>query len=100
VSNCKQNITVWESRIAELKLQIQEYESRIAEEKVKCDKIQEETTVSTQEEIAEKARQGLKYFSASEAIGDEIQSLIDSDKVLDIELGSVKNFYNDLKSKM
>ncbi|MCH86297.1 hypothetical protein A2U01_0007151 [Trifolium medium] len=50
--------------------------------------------------IDEEAKQGLKYFSASEAIDEEIKSLVEENKVLDTELDSFRSLYTELKTKI
>ncbi|MCI83690.1 enolase-phosphatase E1-like, partial [Trifolium medium] len=37
VAKCNENIAVWEDKITELKLQLEEYESSVAAEKLKRD---------------------------------------------------------------
>ncbi|MCI33575.1 hypothetical protein A2U01_0054792, partial [Trifolium medium] len=57
------------------------------------------STASTQETIAREANQGIRYFNASAAVDEEIKALVDTDKVLDTELNSFRNLYEDLKKK-
>ncbi|WJX82226.1 hypothetical protein P8452_77640 [Trifolium repens] len=49
--------------------------------------------------IDKEANEGIKAFSASAAVEEEIQNLMESSKVLDKEVASFKSLYEDLKTK-
>ncbi|GAU49261.1 hypothetical protein TSUD_137440 [Trifolium subterraneum] len=99
VVNCDQNINAWEEKIKVLKLQIQEYEENVAAEKLKRTKLQDEIAASTKDVIEEKARQGIKLYSASEAIDEEIRALAAENQVLDVELTFIRSLYENLQAK-
>ncbi|WJX26102.1 hypothetical protein P8452_15074 [Trifolium repens] len=49
--------------------------------------------------IDKEANEGIKAFSASAAVEEEIQNLMESSEVLDKEVASFKSLYEDLKTK-
>ncbi|MCI98323.1 hypothetical protein A2U01_0119626, partial [Trifolium medium] len=64
-------------------VQIADRERKISEEKEKRTKIEEAVASTTQEAIDEATKDGIKYYSASEAINEEIKALDDSINILD-----------------
>jgi chromosome segregation ATPase len=94
-----QNITAWEKEIAELNLKIQSLNVKIDEEKVKRDEAKANLSNAVKAKIDKEANEGIKFFSASAAVEEEIQDLEESNKVLDKEVSSFKNLYEDLKGQ-
>ncbi|MCI33748.1 hypothetical protein A2U01_0054965 [Trifolium medium] len=66
---------------------------------MKRDKIQDELAASTKEAIEKEARQGIRLYSASEAIDEEIRTLDAENIVLDTELDFVRSLYKNLRTK-
>jgi chromosome segregation ATPase len=99
ITSCEQNIAGWESEIAELNLKIQSLNAKINAEKVKRDDLKANAANTTKAMIAKEASEGIKFFSASAAVDEEIKILVDSNMVLDAELSSFKSLYEYLKKK-
>jgi hypothetical protein len=97
ITNCEQNIAGWENEIAELNLKIQSLNIKIDAEKTKLDELKAKTATTTKAMIDKEANEGIKFFSASAAVEEEIKLLVGSNKVLDTELSSLKSLYADLK---
>jgi hypothetical protein len=94
-----QNIAAWEGEIAELHLKIQSLNAKIDAEKIKRDEAKANLTTAVKAWIDKEANEGIKAFSASAAVEEEIQNLMESSKVLDKEVASFKSLYEDLKTK-
>ncbi|WJX34094.1 hypothetical protein P8452_22242 [Trifolium repens] len=92
-----QNITAWEREIAELNLKIQSLNIKIDEEKAKRDEAKANLSNVVKAKIDKEANEGIKFFSASAAVEEEIQGLEESNKVLDKEISSFQSLYEDLK---
>ncbi|KAK2416159.1 serine/threonine-protein phosphatase 7 long form protein [Trifolium repens] len=92
-----QNITAWEREIAELNLKIQSLNVKIDEEKAKRDEAKANLSNAVKAKIDKEANEGIKFFSASAAVEEEIQGLVESNKVLDKEISSFQSLYEDLK---
>ncbi|KAK2448756.1 hypothetical protein QL285_008003 [Trifolium repens] len=92
-----QNITAWEREIAELNLKIQSLNVKIDEEKAKRDEANANLSNAVKAKIDKEANEGIKFFSASAAVEEEIQGLEESNKVLDKEISSFQSLYEDLK---
>jgi predicted nucleic acid-binding Zn-ribbon protein len=92
-----QNITAWEREIAELNLKIQSLNVKIDEEKAKRDEAKANLSNAVKAKIDKEANEGIKFFSASAAVEEEIQGLEESNKVLDKEISSFQSLYEDLK---
>ncbi|KAK2430056.1 serine/threonine-protein phosphatase 7 long form protein [Trifolium repens] len=92
-----QNIAAWEGEIAELHLKIQSLNAKIDAEKIKRDEAKTNLTTAVKAWIDKEANEGIKSFSASAAVEEEIQNLEKSSKVLDKEVSSFKSLYEDLK---
>jgi chromosome segregation ATPase len=92
-----QNISAWESEIAELNLRIQSLNAKIDAEKAKRDEAKANVTIAVKAWIDKEANEGIKFFSASAAVEEEIQGLEESNKVLDKEISSFQSLYEDLK---
>ncbi|KAK2442624.1 serine/threonine-protein phosphatase 7 long form protein [Trifolium repens] len=92
-----QNIAAWEGEIAELHLKIQSLNAKIDAEKIKRDEAKANLTTAVKAWIDKEANEGIKSFSASAAVEEEIQNLEKSSKVLDKEVSSFKSLYEDLK---
>ncbi|KAK2382058.1 serine/threonine-protein phosphatase 7 long form protein [Trifolium repens] len=93
------NITAWENEVADLNLKIQSLNAKIAAEKTKRDAAKANLTTAVKAWIDKEANEGIKAFSASAAVEEEIQNLMKSSKVLDKEVASFKSLYEDLKTK-
>ncbi|WJX35234.1 hypothetical protein P8452_23253 [Trifolium repens] len=93
-----QNIAAWEGEIAELHLKIQSLNAKIDAEKIKHDEAKANLTTAVKAWIDKEANEGIKSFSASAAVEEEIQNLEKSSKVLDKEVSSFKSLYEDLKN--
>ncbi|KAK2351927.1 hypothetical protein QL285_096647 [Trifolium repens] len=93
------NITAWENEVADLNLKIQSLNAKIAAEKTKRDEAKANLTTAVKAWIDKEANEGIKAFSASAAVEEEIQNLMESSKVLDKEVASFKSLYEDLKTK-
>jgi hypothetical protein len=93
-----QNIAAWEGEIAELHLKIQSLNAKIDAEKIKRDEAKANLTTAVKAWIDKEANEGIKSFSASAAVEEEIQNLEKSSKVLDKEVSSFKSLYEDLKN--
>ncbi|MCI61894.1 hypothetical protein A2U01_0083151, partial [Trifolium medium] len=85
------NIAKWEEEIAAFQAQIADRERKISGEKEKRTKIEEAVASMTQEAIDEAANNGIKYYSAPEAINEDIKALNDSINILDIEIALLKD---------
>ena len=94
-----QNISAWESEIAELNLRIQSLNAKIDAEKAKRDEAKANLTIAVKAWIDKEANEGIKFFSASAAVEEEIQNLMESSEVLDKEVASFKSLYEDLKKQ-
>ncbi|KAK2435499.1 serine/threonine-protein phosphatase 7 long form protein [Trifolium repens] len=94
-----QNIAAWEGEIAELHLKIQSLNAKIDAEKIKRDEAKANLTTAVKAWIDKEANEGIKAFSASAAVEEEIQNLMESSEVLDKEVASFKSLYEDLKTK-
>ncbi|WJX44892.1 hypothetical protein P8452_31820 [Trifolium repens] len=93
------NITAWENEVADLNLKIQSLNAKIAAEKTKRDEAKANLTTAVKAWIDKEANEGIKFFSASAAVEEEIQNLMESSEVLDKEVASFKSLYEDLKTK-
>jgi chromosome segregation ATPase len=89
IKACDDNISDWENHIIVLQSHIDDYKRRIAEEKAKRSKLQEDANSSIKPLIDEKGREGLKAYSASAAIFEEVKSLESAHHVLDKEIASL-----------
>jgi hypothetical protein len=92
-----QNIAAWEGEIAELHLKIQGLNAKIDAEKVKRDEAKANLTTAVKAWIDKEANEGIKFFSASAAVEEEIQKLMVSSEVFDTEVSSFRSLYEDLK---
>ncbi|KAK2421825.1 serine/threonine-protein phosphatase 7 long form protein [Trifolium repens] len=99
ITEYNQNITAWENEIAELNLKIQSLNAKIDAEKVKRDEAKANLSSAVKAQIDKEANEGIKFFSASAAVDEEIENLVKSNKVLDTEVSSFKNLYEDLKKQ-
>ncbi|KAK2366799.1 hypothetical protein QL285_080141 [Trifolium repens] len=97
ITEYNQNIAAWENEIAELNLKIQSLNAKIDAEKVKRDEAKAKLTTAVKAWIDKEANEGIKFFSASAAVEEEIQGLEESNKVLDKEISSFQSLYEDLK---
>jgi hypothetical protein len=95
-----QNISKWEQHVANLKLQIQEYEEKIVAEKVKRKENLLAATSNLEKKIAVEAKKGIDYFSASVAIDGEVQTLVETNDILDVELATYRRLYEELKASL
>jgi chromosome segregation ATPase len=93
------NITAWENEVADLNLKIQSLNAKIEAEKAKRDEAKANLTTAVKAWIDKEANEGIKFFSASAAVEEEIQNLVESSKVLDKEVASFKSLYEDLKTQ-
>jgi hypothetical protein len=93
IKACDENISDWENHIIVLQSQINDYRRRIAEEEAKRSKLQEDANSSIKPLIDEKGREGLKAYSASAAIFEEVKSLENAHHVMDKEIGSLTKLY-------
>jgi predicted nucleic acid-binding Zn-ribbon protein len=91
------HITAWENEIADLQLKIQGLNAKIEAEKVKRDEAKANLTTAVKAWIDKEANEGIKSFSASVAVEEEIQKLMVSSEVFDTEVASFKSLYEDLK---
>ncbi|KAK2424210.1 hypothetical protein QL285_034593 [Trifolium repens] len=87
----------WENEVAELNLKIQSLNARIDAEKAKRDEAKANLSSAVKAKIDKEANEGIKFFSASAAVEEEIQGLEESNKVLDKEISSFQSLYEDLK---
>ncbi|KAK2442745.1 serine/threonine-protein phosphatase 7 long form protein [Trifolium repens] len=99
ITECNDNIAAWENEVAELNLKIQSLNAKIDAEKVKRDEAKANLSSAVKAQIDKEANEGIKFFSASAAVDEEIQNLVESNKVLDKEVSSFKNLYEDLKKQ-
>ncbi|KAK2436482.1 serine/threonine-protein phosphatase 7 long form protein [Trifolium repens] len=99
ITECNDNITAWENEVAELNLKIQSLNAKIDAEKAKRDEAKANLSSAVKAKIDKEANEGIKFFSASAAVEEEIQNLVQSSKVLDKEVSSFKNLYEDLKKQ-
>jgi chromosome segregation ATPase len=97
IIECNDNITAWENEIAELTLKIQSLNVKVDAEKVKRDEAKANLSNAVKAKIDKEANEGIKFFSASAAVDEEIQNLEESNKVLDKEISSFQSLYEDLK---
>jgi hypothetical protein len=95
-----QNISKWEQHVANLKLQIEEYEKKIAAEKVKRKEKLLAATSNLEKKIAVEAKKGIDYFSASVAIDGEVQTLVETNDILDVEVATYRRLYEELKASL
>ena len=58
--------------------------------------LKEKAANSIQKLVAEKGREGLKAFSASQAVADEARVMESADQVLTKEMATLKKLYEDL----
>ncbi|KAK2446309.1 serine/threonine-protein phosphatase 7 long form protein [Trifolium repens] len=91
------NITAWENEVADLNLKIQSLNAKIEAEKTKRDEAKANLTTAVKAWIDKEANEGIKSFSASAAVEEEVQNLEKSSKVLDKEVSSFKSLYENLK---
>ncbi|WJX62509.1 hypothetical protein P8452_47496 [Trifolium repens] len=70
-----------------------------SKEKVKRDEAKANLSSAVKAKIDKEANEGIKFFSASAAVDEEIQNLVKSNKVLNTEVSSFKNLYEDLKKQ-
>ena len=99
VQECISNIDKWQEEIAGLRAEIVKRELLIHSEQEKRKQLEEAATQAHQEAIEKEAREGLRYFSASEALQEDVKSLESNVQVIDVELALLKTHYASLKSK-
>ncbi|GAU13506.1 hypothetical protein TSUD_128030 [Trifolium subterraneum] len=99
VQECVSIIEQWEQEIANLKAEIVKRELLIRSERQKRQQLKEAAANAHKEAIEKEAREGLKYFSASEALDDDVKYLQNSIQVIDVELTLIKTHYASMKSK-
>ena len=96
IKDCDDNISSWEATITDLLLHIDDLRQKIVTEQAKRKELQEKAANSIQKLVDEKGREGLKAFSASQAIADEAKVMESADQVLTKEMASLKKLYGDL----
>ncbi|GAU48420.1 hypothetical protein TSUD_405500 [Trifolium subterraneum] len=95
-----QNISKWEQHVANLKLQIEEYEKKIAAEKVKRKEKLLAATSNLEKKIAVEAKKGIDYFSAFVAVDGEVQTLVETNDIMGVELATYRRLYEELKASL
>ncbi|KAL5138864.1 hypothetical protein HKD37_10G028935 [Glycine soja] len=96
VKACDDNISSWEATITNLLSQVDDLRQKIITEQAKRKELQEQAANSIQKLVAEKGREGLKAFSASQAVADEARAMESADQVLSKEMATLKKLYEDL----
>ncbi|KAL5191633.1 hypothetical protein HKD37_04G010884 [Glycine soja] len=96
VKACDDNISSWEATITDLLSQVDDLRQKIVTEQAKRQELQEKAANSIQKLVAEKGREGLKAFSASQAVADEARVMESADQVLSKEMATLKKLYEDL----
>ncbi|KAH1212112.1 hypothetical protein GmHk_14G040383 [Glycine max] len=96
IKACDDNISSWEATITDLLSQVDDLRQKIVTEQAKRKELQEKAANSIQKLVAEKGREGLKAFSASQAIADEARVMESADQVLTKEMATLKKLYEDL----
>ncbi|KAL5156645.1 hypothetical protein HKD37_15G041574 [Glycine soja] len=96
VKACDDNISSWEATITNLLSQVDDLRQKIVIEQTKRKELQEKAANSIQKQVAEKVREGLKAFSASQAVADEARVMKSADQVLSKEMATLKKLYEDL----
>ncbi|KAH1239999.1 hypothetical protein GmHk_08G024298 [Glycine max] len=96
VKACDDNISSWEATITNLLSQVDDLRQKIVTEQAKRKELQEKDATSIQKLVAEKGREGLKAFSASQAVADEARAMESADQVLSKEMATLKKLYEDL----
>ena len=76
--------------------QVDDLRQKIVTEQAKRKELQEKAADSIQKLVAEKGREGLKAFSASQAVADEARAMESADQVLSKEMSTLKKLYEDL----
>ncbi|KAL5173278.1 hypothetical protein HKD37_16G045853 [Glycine soja] len=96
IKACDDNISSWETTITNLLSQVDDLRQKIVTEQAKRKELQEKAADSIQKLVAEKGREGLKAFSASQAVADEARAMESADQVLSKEMATLKKLYEDL----
>ncbi|KAH1215473.1 hypothetical protein GmHk_13G036602 [Glycine max] len=96
IKACDDNISSWEATIKDLLSQVDDLRQKIVTEQAKRKELQEKAANSIQKLVAEKGREGLKAFSASQAVADEARVMESADQVLTKEMATLKKLYEDL----
>lgn len=96
IKACDDNISSWEATITNLLSQVDDLRQKIVTEQAKRKELQEKAADSIQKLVAEKGREGLKAFSASQAVADEARAMESADQVLSKEMATLKKLYEDL----
>ncbi|KAH1231137.1 hypothetical protein GmHk_10G030438 [Glycine max] len=96
IKACDDNISSWEATITDLLSQVDDIRQKIVTEQAKRKELQEKAANSIQKLVAEKGREGLKAFSASQAVADEARVMESADQVLTKEMATLKKLYEDL----
>ncbi|KAH1209248.1 hypothetical protein GmHk_15G043829 [Glycine max] len=96
IKDCDDNISSWEATITDLLFQVDDLRQKIVTEQAKRKELQEKAANSIQKLVAEKGREGLKAFSASQAVADEARVMESADQVLTKEMATLKKLYEDL----
>ncbi|KAL5148570.1 hypothetical protein HKD37_13G035601 [Glycine soja] len=96
IKDCDDNISSWEATITDLLFQVDDLRQKIVTEQAKRKELQEKAANSIQKLVDEKGREGLKAFSASQAVADEAKVMESADQVLTKEIASLKKLYGDL----
>ncbi|KAH1206942.1 hypothetical protein GmHk_16G047242 [Glycine max] len=96
IKACDDNISSWEATITNLLSQVDDLRQKIVAEQAKRKELQEKAANSIQKLVAEKGREGLKAFSASQAVADEARVMESADQVLTKEMITLKKLYEDL----
>ncbi|GAU44896.1 hypothetical protein TSUD_137280 [Trifolium subterraneum] len=63
-------------------------------------KLQNPLTDRSIQKIAVEAKKGIDYFSASVAIDGEVQTLVETNDILDVELATYRRLYEELKASL
>jgi hypothetical protein len=95
LENCDKNIAFYKQQIGFLEAQIEGYKRKVSEEEAQKVRIQDEMKASTQEMIDAKGREGIKAFSATELVSDEIKALESLYLVVERELATLKKIFRD-----
>ncbi|KAL5122913.1 hypothetical protein HKD37_02G003610 [Glycine soja] len=82
IKACDDNISSWEATITNLLSQVDDLRQKIVTEQAKRKELQEKAADSIQKLVAEKGREGLKAFSASQAVADEARAMESADQGL------------------
>ncbi|KAH1240879.1 hypothetical protein GmHk_07G018620 [Glycine max] len=96
IKDCDDNISSWEATITDLLFQVDDLRQKIVTEQAKRKELQEKAANSIQKLVDEKGREGLKAFSASQAVADEAKVMESADQVLTKEMATLKKLYGDL----